>query len=55
MSLTNSEQVISKTMKRLLSILFVLIVLWSCSSPENEGKELAQSMNECAESFIKEK
>lgn len=27
----------------------------SCSSPENEGKELAQCMNECAESFIKEK
>ena len=27
----------------------------SCSSPETEGKRLAQQMNRCAESFIKEK
>lgn len=55
MLLTYSEQVSSKTMKKLLSVFFVFLVFWSCSSPENEGKELAQCMNECSESFIKEK
>lgn len=35
-------------------VLFVFLCS-SCSSPEDEGKKLAQRMNECAESFIKEK
>lgn len=43
-------------MKRvLLYVLLMTICCISCSSPENEGKKLAQRMNECAENFIKEK
>lgn len=40
------------------SLLFAILTVFlfvSCSSPEDEGKRLAQRMNECAESFIKEK
>lgn len=43
-------------MKRvILYILLVTICCISCSSPESEGKKLAQRMNECAESFLREK
>ena len=40
------------------SLLYVMLIVFlcvSCSSPEDEGKKLAQRMNECAESFLKEK
>lgn len=40
------------------SLLYVILIVFlcvSCSSPEDKGKKLAQRMNECAESFLKEK
>ncbi|MBQ8542672.1 MAG: hypothetical protein IJ436_04285 [Bacteroidaceae bacterium] len=42
-------------MKNILCLITVLLLLSSCSSPESEGKALAQKMNECAENYIKEK
>lgn len=42
-------------MKKLAYLIVVLLIVSSCSSPENEGKELAQWMNDCAETFIKDK
>ena len=39
----------------LLYLLLIVLICVSCSSPENEGKELAQWMNDCAETFIKDK
>ena len=42
-------------MKKLSYLIIVLLIVSSCSSPEDEGKKLALRMNECAESFIKEK
>lgn len=39
----------------LLCAVLTAFLCASCSSPEGEGKKLAQRMNECAESFLKEK
>ena len=39
----------------LLYIILMVFLCVSCSSPENEGKELAQWMNDCTETFIKDK
>jgi len=41
--------------KALVYVLLMTLGCISCSSPENEGKKMAQRMNECAENFIKEK
>lgn len=42
-------------MRKLAYLIIALLIVSSCSSPENEGKSLAQRMNDCAETFIKEK
>lgn len=39
----------------LLYVILITLSCISCSSPENEGKKLAQRMNECAENYIKGK
>ena len=36
-------------------VLLLAFSFASCSSPENEGMQMAQCMNECAENFIREK
>lgn len=41
--------------KVLLYVMLITLGSTSCSSPESEGKKLAQRTNECAESFLKEK
>lgn len=41
--------------KAFLYVVLVMLSCISCSSPENEGKRLAQQMNECAENYLKEK